>query len=186
MLMALSACSDSSDPTSTRGVEDVQPTSEVVIEARAVAALAANTVVSQSRPVDVSVDETDSSTEVYVRWKQDAPVTLVRVVLAANDRAIVGACDEVDLPCESGSSDAGDFVVLRSSKRTVEGFRQSDDGGSLTMTAYGTGDTFEVVQALLTNRDLNWTVPESVNLDNRWTGRLSPVRIGSDAEKVSR
>lgn len=45
---------------------------------------------------------------------------------------------------------------------------------------------FEAVRALVTDTDLSWTVPTSVNLDNRWRGRLSPVRIVGSAKKARR
>lgn len=41
---------------------------------------------------------------------------------------------------------------------------------------------FGAVCALVTDSDLSWTAPTSVNLDDRWQGRRSPVSIVGSAK----
>lgn len=185
LLLALSACSGTEAPPATRDAKDVSHTAEVDIEPRAVAAIVAKALADQGPPSVVSVERDEAATTLYVDWSADAPVTSVRVSLSQAGRLING-CEKTTRECVGGSSEAGDFVVIESSASTVEGFRQSADGDSLHMTAYGKDGAFKAVRALVTDSDLSWTVPTSVNLDNRWQGRLSPARIVGSATKVRR
>lgn len=184
LLAALSACGGTGK-NGAPSPENDEPQRVEVIEPRAVAALVAESLSSQGRPKAVSVEETEASTSVDVHWPKVARVTSVRVVMS-DEPSLSGSCEAVSQECEDGTSGAGDFVILRSSKRTVEGFRQSVDGSSLTMTSYGDESAFDVMRTLVMNTDLSRAVPESVNDENRWRGRLRPLRVFGSAENVRR
>lgn len=186
LLVALSACGQTDKANTSNPVPAAsQSIAVATIEPRAIAALVVEAVPSQGRPEVVSIAETEASTSVHVHWSESAPVTMVRVVLS-DEPSVSGTCETVSKECEDGTSEGGDFVILRSSEQSIEGFRQSRDGSSLTMTSYGDGSTFDVVRTLVLSSDLARTVPVSVNEENQWQGHVKPLRTVSSVTKVRR